>query len=423
MKKHVKRILLFTVIVAAAAFSGHRIWDAYQTKKAADRAKSPSQDARPARVVSVSMTEARKGSVRDEIEITGSLKPKEQVDVTSKITGRVEKLTLQVGDYVKRGDLIAVLDDAELEQQVRRAEAALAVVRATQQQRQAELSNAKADLGRAKQLTEGGLISRQEYDTKLTSFRVVQSQIALAQAQQEQAAAELKELKIQLEQMRIHSPISGYIAQRYVDIGAVISPSTPIARVVNLSTMVTVANVPESQVSKLRVGNQAVVNVDAFGSQPFRGRVARVSPVLDVATRTALVEVEIPNPKSELKAEMFARVKLDLGAMRDTVLIPRESLVYRGQQAGVFVMESKRPSFKSVETGITQGQQVEVLRNLAVGTSIIGRGAAMLNDGDQVRVVEETEAGRVEKPNVPDKTRLRPDPLASTGMITVQAGS
>jgi RND family efflux transporter MFP subunit len=422
MRQNAKKILILLSLAGFFVFAGFRVWEAYKIKQAADAAKPAARGAGPARVVSVSVTQAREGSVRDEIQITGSLKPKESVDVTSKITGRVEKLTVQVGDYVKRGDLIASLDDAELEQQVRRAEAALGVVRATLQQREAELSNAKADLDRAKQLTQGGLISRQEYDTKLTSFRVVQSQIALAQAQREQAEAELRELKIQLEQMKIQSPISGYIAQRYVDSGAVISPSTPIARVVNLSTMVTLANVPEGDISRLRIGNRAIVTVDAYGEKPFEGRIARISPVLDAATRTALVEVEIPNSNAALKAEMFARVKLDMGSMRETVLIPREALVYRGQQAGVYVVDAKRPSFKSVETGINHGQQVEVVSNLAAGTTIVGRGAAMLNEGDEIRVVEEKEAERIEKQTMPDSSRGRLTPAVSTSMVMMPAG-
>jgi RND family efflux transporter MFP subunit len=392
MKITSKRLAIAAVLAAFLAFAGFRIWQAYEKKQQAEMATKGRGPAGNARVIAVGVTQAKAGAVREEIEVTGSLRPKEQVDVTSQITGRVQKLTLQVGDFVKQGQLIAQLDDAELAQQVRRAEAAQAVVRATTQQRRAELSNAKADLDRARKLLDAGLVSRQDYDAKLTSYRVIESQIALTDAQGEQAAAERNELQIRLQQMRIVAPMSGYIANRYVDIGAVVSPSTPIVKLVNLSTLVTVAAVPERQVSKLRVGNRAIVNVDAFGDKPFEGRVARIAPVLDVATRSASVEVEIPNPSGSLKAEMFARVKLDLGTMRNAVLIPRESLVYRGQQPGVYVLEAKRPSFKTIETGSTQGHHVEVLTDLSVGTQIVGRGASMLNEGDQIRIVEEKEA-------------------------------
>ena len=392
--KNSKRVLAFVVLLGCGAFAGYRIWQAYQNKAQAEKATTQPRGggAGAARVVAVSVTPVRTGSIREEIEITGALKPKEQVDVTAQVTGRVTNLTLQVGDFVKQGQLIAQLEDAELAQQVRRAEAAQAIVRANQQQRQAELANAKADVERAQKLLEAGLLSRQEYETKMTAFRVIESQIALTGAQADQALAERRELQLRMQQMRIVSPMSGYVAQRFVDVGAVVGPATPVVRVVNLSTLVTVANVPETQVSKLRVRSRAVVNVDAFGERAFEGRIARIAPVLDPATRSASVEVEIPNASGALKAEMFARVKLDLGVERQALLIPRDALVYRGQQPGVYVVASRRPEFRSIETGATQGQQIEVLSNLAAGTKIVNRGAAMLTEGDQIRVVEEKEA-------------------------------
>jgi RND family efflux transporter MFP subunit len=391
MKKNSKRALTFVVLAGFGVFAGYRIWQAYENKAQADKSTGQPR-AGAGRVVSVSVTPVRSGSIREEIEITGALKPKEQVDVTAQVTGRVTNITLQVGDFVKQGQLIAQLEDAELGQQVRRAEAAQGIVRATQQQRQAELANAKADLERAKKLVDAGLVSRQEYETKLTAYRVIESQIALTGAQADQALAERRELQLRMQQMRIVSPMSGYIAQRFVDVGAVVGPSTPIVKVVNLSTLVTVANVPERQVSKLRVGSRAIVNVDAFGDRAFEGRIARIAPVLDPATRSASVEVEIPNASGALRAEMFARVKLDLGVERQTLLIPRDALVYRGQQPGVYVVEARRPEFRGIETGATQGQQIEVLSNLAAGTKVVNRGAAMLTEGDQIRVVEEKEA-------------------------------
>jgi RND family efflux transporter MFP subunit len=404
MKSRVTKLLALVLLAAAGGFAGYRVWQAFEKKALAERS-GPGQGrgGSAARTVSVSVAKARTAPVRQDIEITGSLKPKEQVDVTSKVTGRVERLTLQVGDRVERGQLIAELDDAELGQQVRRAEAALQVVRAGEQQRRAELANAKADVDRAQRLVDAGLLSRQDFETKQTGLRVIQSQIALTQAQADQAAAELRELKIRQQDMRIMAPMSGFIAQRYVDVGAVVSPSTPIVKLVNLSTLVTVANVPERAISKLRVGNRAVVTIDAFGDQAFEGRVARVAPVLDAATRSALVEVEIPNRTGQLKAEMFARVKLDLGSTRDAVVVPRDALVYRGQQAGVFVVESRRPVFRSVETGSTHGDQVEVVANLEPGTTVVNRGAAMIEEGDQIRIVGEREA----------ETKPQPEPTSS----------
>ena len=390
MTIYIKRFLITVLLLAVVGFAARRVWQRTQAKNQAATTQGGTSAA--GRVISVNVIAARDGRVRDRVEITGALKPKEQVDVSSKVTGRIIQITGEVGSYVRRGDTIAGLEDSELVQQVRRATAAQAVVSATLQQRRAELGSAKADVDRAKLLLDSGLIARQDYDAKVTSYRVFQAQVALTEAQGEQAAAELRTLNIQQEQMRIKAPISGFVAQRYVDVGAVVSPTTPIVRLVNLSTLVTVANVPERQVGKIRQGMGALVHVDAHSDTAFEGRVARIAPVLDPATRTAFVEIEIPNRSNLLRAEMFARVTLQLDSMRKAVLIPRESLVYRGTQAGVFVVEEKRPTFRPIETGSAEGQEVEVLGNLAAGTAVVSRGASMVSEGDRIRVLEREEA-------------------------------
>ncbi len=339
-----------------------------------------------ARVVTVDIVRSEPGTVQEKLLLTGALKPKEQVDVTPKSTGRLQRILVHVGDFVRVGDLIAELERDELEQQVRRAEAAIQVARASLAQRKAELANAEAQSDRAGKLREDGLISPQDYETQKTQTEVVRAQVRLSEAQMQQAEAELRELKIRLDQTRVYAPINGQIAARYVDVGALLGPSTPIVRVVNLATLVTAANVPERDVGKLRVGNRAVVHVDAFGDRAFIGRVARIGPVLDAATRSATIEIEIANPGSLLKAEMFARVELDLASTRRAVLIPREALVYRGTQPGVYLLRDDRPEFRPIETGLTQEDSVEVLANLEPGVPIIGRGSTMITEGDRIRV-------------------------------------
>ncbi|MEX2263729.1 MAG: efflux RND transporter periplasmic adaptor subunit [Bryobacteraceae bacterium] len=401
MSLNPKKAVGFLLIAGLCAFAGLRIRNVYETK--ADP-KAGKKGGPAVRVVSVSVDRATLGAIKEEILLTGSLKAKEQVDVTPKAAGRVEKLLVQVGDAVKQGDLIAVLEDAELQQQVNRAVAAQAVAKASSAQRKAELKNAQADSQRAEVLFKSGLIPRQEMESRQTAFQVVQAQVQLAAAQEQQAEAEMNELKIRLAQTRIYSPMDGHVARRFVDVGALVAPSNPIVNLVNLSTMVTLANVPEREVGKLRVGNQATVTMDAFGEQKYFGRVARISPVLDAATRSAMVEVEVPNPDGALKAEMFARVMLDLASTRQAVTIPREALVYRGQQPGVYVLQGDRPVFRNVETGMTQGREVEITANLEAGTTIVSRGASMLGEGDRIRIADGAEnAQGAEK----SKKRLR----------------
>ena len=389
--RKIKGLIGLALVAGLAGLGGFRLWQVYERQsavKAKDAAKKGG-----ARVVSVRVAEARVGAIPQELLLAGALKPKELVEVNAKVTGRVQKLNFQIGDRVKRGDLIALLDDDELVQQVNRAMASLTVAKAAAAQREAELANSRADLVRFEALFREGLVPQRDLEAHQTAARVVESQLQLARAQQAQATAELNELRIRREQTRIVAPMNGWVARRHVDVGALVSPSTPILTLVNLATMVTLASVPEREVGALRVGMDAEVYLDAFGDRLFTGHVARISPVLDAATRSALVEIEIPNPDGRLKAEMFARVKLNTASTRQTVLIPREALVYRGEQPGVYIVREGAPEFRTIETGTMQGDLVEALTNLQPGTKIVATGASMLTEGDRIRVVGEGKGG------------------------------
>jgi RND family efflux transporter MFP subunit len=383
--KRAKQALVVLAVVAAGVFFAQRV---QQTSAQQAEAAKKGGKKGAARIVTVSVAEARTGQVRQELLLTGALRPKEQVEVTAKAMGRVDRLRFQLGDAVKKGEMIAELEDGELQQQVSRARAALAVARAATKQRQAELESSKANFGRAESLMKSGLIPASDFESRRTAWEVVQAQVELARAQEGQAQAEIRELEIRLAQTKVYAPMDGLVARRHIDQGTIVTPSMPILTLVNLSTMVTMAGVPEQDVGRLRVGGRARVEVDAYGEQAFEGRVARIGPVLDPATRSATVEVEIANADGRLKAEMFARVTLDMGATRAAVIIPRDGLVYRGSQPGVFLIERSRSTFHAIETGQTMGSDVEVLANLAPGTRIATRGSAMLREGDQVKIVE-----------------------------------
>jgi RND family efflux transporter MFP subunit len=382
VSKWILRLLAILIGGGLIYLVGSKVYELKQDEATPKTAKK-----KGGRTVSVDMARAEIGQVRETLVLTGALKPKEMVDVTAKATGRLDKTHFRIGDLVRQGDLIAELEDGEVEQRVRRAEAAIAVNAASVAQRQAELGNVEANLQRASQLFSEGLMAPQEYDQQKTGLAMVQAQVQLAEAQKQQSEAELRELNIQLAQTKVYAPMNGVIAVRYVDEGAVISPSQPIVRIVNLATMVSQGNVPERNIGKLRVGNTAEVRVDALPEKVFYGRVSRIAPVLDAATRSAVIEIDIANPDRTLKAEMFARINLDLGTMREATLIPRDGLVYRGQQPGVYVIEQENlPVFRPIETGMTRDDQVEVLANLEAGTQIVGRGATMLRDGDRIAV-------------------------------------
>ncbi|MCC7341944.1 MAG: efflux RND transporter periplasmic adaptor subunit [Bryobacterales bacterium] len=383
MSSSIKSIL--AILVLAGAGTGFYFYQ--QGKPAASESKGKAGGPTDIRTVTVETTESRMGQIRERLALTGALKPKEQVDVTPKAAGRVVKLLVNVGDTVSKDTLIAELEDDELQQQVNRAKASIAVAGASLSQREAEQANAKLNLQRAETLLKDGLIPRQQFETEKTSVQVLAAQVELARAQEKQAEAELRELMIRLEQTKVYAPINGQVSMRNVDVGALVGPSTPIVQIVNIKTLVTSTSVPESDVAKMRVGTEATIRVDALPDLPFAGRVARISPVLDPSTRAATVEIEIPNPNMQLRAEMFVRVEMNLQTSRDAVIIPRQSLVYRGDSSGVYVVDKGQQTFRFIETGLTQEDNVEVLSNLAPGTVVVAKGASMLREGDIMKIV------------------------------------
>ncbi len=395
-KRTVKYLLIALSLITLAGLIGFRVFQAVKSKnqQGAARAGQGGQGGvGGARVQTVQTGVVSTGLLSEKVSLTGSLRAKEQVDISPKIAGRLVNILVDTGHSISKGALIAQIEDDEIRQQVERSKAAIAVADATIAQREAELENARAELARKKQLVEAGLLSRIELDALEMRRRVAQSQVELARAQKRQSEAEQRELHIRQDQTRIHSPISGLVARRHMHPGAMINSGTPVVTVVSVSPMVIEAKASERDIARVKRGLPVTITVDSLPGQSFTGRVMRISPLLDAQTRNGSVEIEIPNREAMLKGEMFARVELDLGSSRETTLLPRDALVYRGDQPGVYVIESEKAKFLALETGLTQEDKVEVINGLKAGDTVITRGSNLLKDGDRVKVTEKVRQG------------------------------
>lgn len=405
MNKNIKAILILLPFAALFGFTGYRVYEATKQPAQATGAGGRPGGGMPGgrgpggggfggpRMQQVATGVVSSGRINETIGLTGNLKPKQRVDVTSRIAGRITEIRVDTGMPVARGALIAVVEDDEIRQQIERSKASIAVSEASIGQREAELINAKAELDRKKKLIEEGILSKQELDMLDMRVRVAQSQLELAKAQKRQSEAELRELNIRQGQTRIYAPISGIIAMRQVDIGAMVGASNPIVTIISLSPMIVEAQVAERDITKIKRGTSVTVTVDSLPNQKFIGRVMRISPMLDPQTRNGMVEIEIPNRESMLKTEMFARIDVDLGSSRETLLLPRDALVYRGDQPGVYTIENDTARFKPVDTGLMQDDNVELVTGLKVGDKVITAGSNLIKDGDRVRVGDRNARG------------------------------
>lgn len=318
------------------------------------------------------------------ITVVGNLVGQATVDVVPRVAGRIDSLTAKLGDRVSKGQLIAKIEDRELQQQVKQVEQNLMVNRATVTQRESDLQLRKTTLARQQELLSRGLATRQTIEDAEAAFNSAVAAVELATAQLGQTQARLDELKITLSNTNIVSPVDGFIGRRNLDQGAFAGANTPILSVVDIATVRLVSNLVEKDFKRVTPGVLALIEVDAFPGEQFTGVVSRVAPVFDSATRTASMEIEVPNPGYRLKPGMFARVKLTVDRRPDALTVPRNAVVDSEGQRGVFLIDGQSAKFQPVKTGLQDDVRIEILEGLEEGTRVITTGALALRSGDRI---------------------------------------
>jgi HlyD family secretion protein len=321
----------------------------------------------------------------DTIMVVGNLVGAATVDAVPRGQGRLEAVYVKLGDPVRHGQAIAKLEDREIVEQIKQAEATFNVSQATIRQRQADLKLAQNNMERSKSLFERDLLPRQTFDDTDARYQAAMAQLELAEAQMAQARARLDELKINLSNTVITAPVDGFIGKRTLDPGASVGVNTSFISVVDIRTVRLVINVVEKDLRRIHQGIAADVEVDAYPGEHFSGRVARLAPILDPATRTAQVEIEIPNPQFRLKPGMYARVRFTVEKHENALVVPTMAVVDIQGKLGVWVPgEGDQPSFQPVTIGIEQQEFTELTSGVTEGQKVISTGAAALREGDRI---------------------------------------
>jgi RND family efflux transporter MFP subunit len=377
----------------------------------------------------VEFATAKRQAVSEQVLVVGNLIGAATVQVVPRVNGRLQTVTVKLGDAVRQGEVIARVEDLEIREQVRQAEATYKVSEASIRQRKADLALAKNNLDRSKSLLERQLLPQQTFDDVDARYQAALAQLDLANAQFEVSKARLDELKITLSNTQIVSPVDGFVGKRFLDPGGFASTNAPVASVVDIRTVRMVANLVERDMRRVPTGTPAVVEVDAFPGEKFQGRVSRVAPVFDPATRTAEIEIEVPNTGFRLKPGMYSRVNLTVDTRDDAITIPRNALVDVNGQNGVFIAQSGNQSgaqsgapsgaqpaqggeargggqtgtsgggvmtakFVPVEVGIRSGEHIEIVKGLTDGARVITTGASALKDGERIVVANAEGRGR-----------------------------
>jgi RND family efflux transporter MFP subunit len=297
------------------------------------------------------------------------------------------------GDRVRAGDVLAVLDIPEMQDEVAQLEART-------KQAEAEVRNAEADV-RLQELTVGrlqairaeepGATTQQELDLATGRLEAAQASLAAAQARLGVVRADLARLTTLLGYARITAPYDGIITERFVDPGALVtagtqSKPTPIVRIVDASRLRAMVDVPETEVAHLEDGKAARLRLDAYPGRIFVGRVSRFSRALDPKTRTMRAEVLIVNKDGTLAPGMFGSISLDLERREDVLTLTPASVHFQKDQTYVFVAENGRARRVKVICGADDGNVVEIVSGLAGTEAIIARASAPLADGTPITV-------------------------------------
>ena len=291
------------------------------------RAQSSVPPAVSARTVAVAV--ARRTPLSVGLTLSGEFKPFQDVDLHAKVAGYIHTISVDVGDHVRAGQVLAILEVPELVAQVQEADASLDHAKSAYQ----AMHLAYARLKQASD-ARPGLIAAQELEDSLARDREAEAQVA-------QAEARKRQVSVLSDYSRIVAPFAGVITRRYADTGALIQAGTssstqamPVVRLAECDRLRLVLPVPESAVPRIRVGTVVKVVVPAIG-RTFEGRVARLSDDLERQTRTMETEIDVPNSDDRLVAGMYAETVLDLVRKDSALTMPIQAVARNGSRATV----------------------------------------------------------------------------------------
>ncbi len=335
--------------------------------------------------IAVEVDSARYGPIQETRQLTGSVHPIYQYIVAPKVSGRVMRLNKRIGDWVERGELIAKIDDAEYQQLVLEAEANLKISEANLAEIKSQFELAKQELERVQSLQKKGIASPAELDATSANFSALQSRIKLAQAQVEQRQAALTSAKIRLNYTLLRATEPGFVGERFVDAGSLLAPNSPLVSIIGIDTVIVRTTVIERIYGRIRVGQQAEIEVDAFPGRSFYGKVSRISPMLQEASRVAQMEVEVTNDSLLLKPGMFSKVNVVLAEKDSAQVVPARAVVSRSGENGIFIVHKGETiaHYQPVELGITSPTKSEILSPKIDGL-VITLGQHLLEDGSNV---------------------------------------
>jgi len=334
--------------------------------------KKQEQKAAKERAVNVRVWTAESRSLRPFVESVGTLKPYDEVVVSSELDGILKTIYVDEGSPVTRGQLIAEIKETDYRLAVEQAAAVL-------KQAEAALANAKLEHQRKEALFREELVTKQQFDD-------IVARLALTQGDVERAKAGLDLAKERLTKTKIFAPMAGSVKEKRVTSGVYIRNGTFLVSIIRTDLLKLAFSVPEKDVGRLREGQDIVFTVDSFPGREFRGKVKTLYPNLEEKTRSLLVEAQVVNQGGSLKPGFFTRVTLYTGPAKDTVVVPITALLYDNSTTKLFAVEGDRAKEKMVKIGRKYGEFMEIAEGLKAKETVVTVGQNNLMEGVLVNV-------------------------------------
>jgi len=386
-----KRSLLF-MLLAGGAVIGWLLYTAWQDRKDAG-------DGRASRPAPVEVAPIERGPIALERTFSGELEALAEFVVAPKVAGRVERVLVNIADIVRRGQVVAELDNDEYVQALAQARADLAVARANRAEAQSVLEIADREFKRTESLRKRGIASESELDAARQELLAKRAQLAVAEAQMAKFEAALETANIRLGYTRVTAGWSGgddetrVVAERYVDEGQTLAANAPMLMIVELDPILGIVFVTERDYAYMQVGQPVALTTDAYPGETFTGRIVRIAPIFRQATRQARIELTVENPRYRLKPGMFIQASVELERVAEAVIVPEPALTERNDRTGVFVVapDGQSVRWREVVTGIRQEDRVQV-EGQGLDGRVVVLGQQLIDDGSPITIPADQEA-------------------------------
>jgi membrane fusion protein, multidrug efflux system len=374
-------------------------------------AKLPAKAEEPPQPISVSLVAAQERTLPTTLDVTGTLMADAQTDIASEIEQRVVEISVERGQYVTAGQVVARMDDQDAKNLLREAEAVEAQFRERLglvngqpfdplktpevQQARATMERAEADYRRFAQLIEEGAISRSEHDLRRADYLATKAQFETTINQMRQLYQSVLAQKVRvamgrkaLEDTIIRAPFSGLIAEKAASVGRYTKKGDRIATIVRVDPLRIELTIPEGAVAAVRTGQKVSFTVQSYPGRQFEGTIAYVGPAVRAESRALVVEAIVPNPKALLQPGLFATARIELPGTRPSLMVPALAVRNEGGIFTLFVAKNDRAEARIVQLGRDAGGSVEIVRGLAAGERVISAPAAGLADGAPIAIRE-----------------------------------